>query len=82
MGRHFGRICQYSKPPTRSCGKAGHAVPLIPPNARGRADQSATLLERGAGCALLVVWTELEPEPVACEQRKDVKLDVDARRKT
>jgi hypothetical protein len=35
------------------------------------------LLERGAGCALLVVWTELEPEPVACEQRKDVKMDVD-----
>jgi len=34
------------------------------------------LLERGAGCALLVVWTELEPEPVACEQRKDVKMDV------
>ena len=30
---------------------------------------------------MLVVWTELEPEPVACEQRKDVKMDVDARRK-
>jgi hypothetical protein len=42
------------------------------PNARGRADQSAT----GAGRALLVVWTEPEPEPVACKPRKDVKMDV------
>jgi hypothetical protein len=35
------------------------------------------LLERGAECALLVVWTELEPELVACKLRKDVKMDVD-----
>lgn len=66
----------------RSCGKAGgrppgaHHAP-IPPNARGRADQPAPLLQRGAECALLVVWTELEPELVACKQRKDVKLEVD-----
>jgi hypothetical protein len=35
------------------------------------------LLERGAECALLVVWTELEPELVVCKLRKDVKMDVD-----
>jgi hypothetical protein len=46
-----------------ACGSSRRAAQ------EGRTDQSATLLERGAGCALLVVWTN-------CEPRKDMKMDM------
>jgi hypothetical protein len=39
-------------------------------NARGRADQPVSLFARRAGWALLVVWTEPQPESVACEPRR------------